>query len=374
MAEPSGRSDLSARRGEIAVVTGQGIPLPVYAKAVLEALSGKGVSCHVLADGDEAVLGFDNVLLLGIFPRIVETGALLRTNRDPRRKVVGWAVEPLLPADLAGVLRRLGMAMTSARLGYPASVPAFRRLFRLPYHLIARFALGRYSGQIAANEAQFVFDQTAWVERGFAEGWLTRLLVSTNQKKSAMRASGHDALFAPVGHNAAEYGHDLGGPRDLDVLFLGRAVGRWRRGVLRRIVSDLRRRGASVDIRTTGVRGDDRTELLNRTRVILHLHKYPWDTPWMRWYLASANGAVVCSQPLASPQPLRPGIDYLSAEPASLGEEIVRLLDDEPARLAMLDSCRRRMAEEMSMEMTVDRVLEAFGLTDEEKEAGNDEA
>ena len=373
MAGPSDMMVAGTRRGEIAVVTGRGIPVPVYAEALLEALTGRGISCRILADGDEAVLAYDHVLLLGIFPRIIETARLLRTNPNPRRKVVAWAVEALLPADLTGTPRRLGMAMTSVRLGYPASSAAFRRLIRLPYHLIARFALGRYSGQIGANEAQFVFDQTAWVERALAEGWLTRLLVSTEQKKSAMRAAGHDAVFAPVGHNA-EYGRDLGRTRDIDVLFLGRAVGRWRRGVLRRIVSDLRSRGASVEVHTRGVRGDDRTELLNRTRVVLHLHKYPWDTPWMRWYLASANGAVVCSQPLANPSPLRPGIDYLSAEPASLGDEITRLLADEAARLAMLDSCRRRMADEMSMEMTVDRMLDAFGLSSEREEAGNDEA
>jgi len=340
---------------------------------VLKALADKGVSLHVLADGERALLDFDCVLVLSIFPRLVETEKLLRANPDPRRQVVAWAVEPLLPADLTGLSRRLGMALTSVRLGYPASVSALRRLVRLPYHLIARFGLGRYSGQIGGNEAQFVFDQTAWVERGLAEGWLTGLLVSTEQKKSAMRAAGHDAAFAPVGQNA-DYGRDLGRARDIDVLFLGRAVGRWRRWALLRIVRDLRRRGVSVEIRTRGVRGDDRTELLNRTRVILHLHKYPWDTPWMRWYLACANGAVVCSQPLVNPSPLRPGIDYLSAEPDVLGDEITRLLADEPARLSMLDSCRRRMAEEMSMEMTVDRMLDAFGLPGERKEAGTDEA
>lgn len=373
MGEPSGTSGTNARQREIAVVPGRGLKVPFYAEAVLEALSAQGVSWRKLADGDEAVLGFENVLLLGIFPRIEGTGALLRANPDPRRRVAAWAVEPLLPTEMTPAQRRLGMAMTSVRLGYAASERASRRLFRLPYHLIARFGLGRYSGQIAANEAQFVFEQTAWVERGLAEGWLTRLLVSTEQKRSAMRAAGHDAVFAPVGHNA-EYGHDLGLTRDLDVLFLGRAVGRWRRGVLRRIVADLRNRGASVDVRTRGVRGDDRTELLNRTRVVLHLHKYPWDTPWMRWYLASANGAVVCSQPLSTPAPLRPGIDYLSAEPESLADEIMRLLGDEAARLAMLDSCRRRMAEEMSMELTVERMLDAFGLSGETEEARKDEA
>ena len=369
MAGPSGTSVAGARRGEIAVVPS----IPVYAQAVRDALADKGISCRVLADGDEAVLAYDHVLILGIFPRVIETARLLRTNPNPRRKVVAWAVEPLLPADLTGFPRRLGMALTSVRLGYPGSVPAFRRLVRLPYHLIAFFGLGPYSGQIWGNEAQFVFDQTAWVERGFEEGWLTRLLVSTGQKESAMRAAGHDAVFAPAGHNP-QYGRDLGRTRDLDVLFLGRVVGRWRLGALRRIVSDLRSRGASVEVRTRGVRGDDRTELLNRTRVVLHLHKYPWDTPWMRWYLATANGAVVCSQPLSNPSPLRPGIDYLSAEPDILGEEIMRLLGDEPARLAMLDSCRRRMAEEMSMEMTVDRMLEAFGLSDRQEEALKDEA
>lgn len=373
MAGSSDSSVSSPERGEIAVVIARDIPVHVYAKAVLKALSGEGVSCRVFADGDEAVLAFDHVLLLGIFPRIARTEALLRANPEPRRKVVAWAVEPLLPADVGGIWRRLGMAFTSAYVGYPATVPAFRRLFRLPYHLIALFGLGRYSGQIGGNEAQFVFDQTAWVERALAEGRLTRLLVSTEQKKSAMRASGHDAVFAPVGRNPI-YGRDLGRTRDLDVLFLGRAVGRWRRRILRRVVSDLRSRGASVEVRKRGVNGDERTELLNRTRVVLHLHKYPWDTPWMRWYLATENGAVIGSQPLVNPAPLRPGTDYLSAETDALGNEIMRLLADEPARLAMLDSCRRRMADEMSREMTVDRMLEAFGLSGRQEGNDKDEA
>jgi hypothetical protein len=76
----------------------------------------------------------------------------------------------------------------------------------------------------------------------------------------------------------------------------------------------------------------------------------------MRWCLASANGAVMVSEPLSLPDPLRPGIDYMESPLDRISEDIAGLLRDEPRRIAMRDSCKARIGEEMTQAATLDRL------------------
>jgi hypothetical protein len=94
--------------------------------------------------------------------------------------------------------------------------------------------------------------------------------------------------------------------------------------------------------------GAERTQLVNRAKIVLHLHQYEWDTPWMRWCLAAANGAVVVSEPLLVPEPLRPGLDYAESTADGLAAMITDLARDEPRRAAMLENCRKTIEQHMT--------------------------
>jgi hypothetical protein len=129
---------------------------------------------------------------------------------------------------------------------------------------------------------------------------------------------------------------------------------RRRRIMLASLIADLRARGLTVCVPDQEVWGEARVQLVNRSRLMLHVHQFSWDTPWMRWCLASANGAVMVSEPLSVPDPLRPGVDYLEAPTDRLAEEIASLSNDEPRRLAMREACRERISSTLTQTASLD--------------------
>jgi hypothetical protein len=93
--------------------------------------------------------------------------------------------------------------------------------------------------------------------------------------------------------------------------------------------------------------------------VLVHLHKLPWDTPWMRWVLATSCGVLVVSEPLGDPDPLRPGVDYVEAPASEMAAAIQARLADRSGSARMVASCEERLRDRMSMDASLRRVLGA---------------
>jgi hypothetical protein len=213
----------------------------------------------------------------------------------------------------------------------------------------------KWGGGLGARQMRFLVDNASFLFRGLRKGWLDAAFVSTEQKRSLLELWGVSATVLPVGQQPG-FGRDIGLPRDIDVLFVGSLKTQKRRNALVDLVSKLRRRGLVAHVPEDVVWGEARTRLVNRSRMMLHLHQFSWDTPWIRWCIASANGAVVVSETLSVPTPLRPGIDYLEAPLESLADEILALSRDEPRRLAMRDACRARIDATMTQAASLDHL------------------
>ncbi len=57
----------------------------------------------------------------------------------------------------------------------------------------------------------------------------------------------------------------------------------------------------------------ERTELLNRSKLVLNIMRQPWDDPVFRILLASANGATVLSEPVRDGGPFIAGRHFIAA-------------------------------------------------------------
>lgn len=255
----------------------------------------------------------------------------------------------------------LGARFTSTGLGFDGGNKTLLRLVRPIFSVLACFGLGRYSPGNTGKEIQFVFEQSAWVRAGISEGWLAGVGASTLQKCDVVRSWGARAVFMPHtlqfgGSSVAPDTH----PKDIDVLFLGRMSNLKRALALKAIVSDLRSRGLRVELRYHGVRGEERTRLLRRTRVILHLPKYAWDTAWIRWYLGAENGVAIVAQTSPRPEPFRPGIDYEEGPVTDLADIAYQLATDEARRARLVNACRERIVSRMDYSKAMTGFVESF--------------
>src|SRR4051812_327775 len=111
-----------------------------------------------------------------------------------------------------------------------------------------------------------------------------------------------------------------------------RSTGQWRHRdrLLTKLLEDLSRRGIAVQ-RFDNLWGQERIEVLNRTRILLNLLRHPRDFTGHRLLLGAANKALVVSEPMDD-EPLQPGRHMIQAPVEELADRIVYYLEHEDER------------------------------------------
>jgi hypothetical protein len=326
--------------------------------AVVAELERRGRPARLFVEGDAAFIDAEAVVLMGSLGSMRRTSRWLRRCRDKRPFVVAWASEPLPPSGIPSWALDLAQALSPVHVGTRWARPLMH-FFTYPVHLVIhRFGLpADLRREIGPSTSRFLLENLAFLRLGLRDGWIDAVAVSTEQKRLYLAELGIESTFMPVGQQPG-FGRMLDLQRDIDVLFIGNIKTRRRRRRLDHVFAELRKRGLTTYVPRDPIFGEARTRLVNRARIMLNLQNYPWDTPWMRWNLAIANGAVVASEPLSVPWPLRPGADFLSAPIQDLPGAIAALAGNEEGRKTMLENCCATMAREMSLEGSIDRLCD----------------
>jgi hypothetical protein len=187
------------------------------------------------------------------------------------------------------------------------------------------------------------------------------LVVSTPGRREFLAERGITAYWVPLGYHPSQHGHPMGLVREVDVLFLG-ALEIPRRS---RLIRRLRRRG--VDLLTMGswsdpaCWGENRTRLLNRTKILLNIHRYPGELSGLRLILGMANKALVISEPMYSPGHYVPGTHYVSATIEEMPQAIDYYLTHDEERGRIVDEGHRLVSQEVTLAQSVSRILELIG-------------
>jgi len=171
---------------------------------------------------------------------------------------------------------------------------------------------------------------------------------------------GIEAHWSPFAYDPA-YGCDLGLRRDVDVLFLGALDIPRRRRNIRRL------RKAGVNVLAMGswsdpaCWGDNRTRLLNRTKILLNLARYPGELAGQRLNLGMANKALLISEPIYRPAPYVPGTHYVDATVDEMPAAIRYYLSHDLEREKITAAAHRLVMQEMTATASLDGVLRLIG-------------
>jgi hypothetical protein len=298
------------------------------APIVATVLQGLGFDARVTRE-DEAELAPGRILLVGGNPRwfrkLLSRVAALPPEQRPY--VVVWHTEPLPMPAAAGFPRE-----------------------RLTLREMAKIVLRdrRINDQ---------YSSARYLRRLSREGIVTVLAVSSEAHQAYLAEHGIQSEFVFIGHHPT-YGRRLDLERDIPVLFLGEQRVRRRR----RILSRLRREGVDVTAfggssTTKGHWGEARTELLNRTKVLLNLPRYPGHFS-DRVMMGMATGALVVSEPIFLPAPFEPGVHYVECEVDDMAETVRRYLADDDARRRITDTAYTFLTEGPTYEGVFARLLE----------------
>jgi hypothetical protein len=288
------------------------------------------------------------ILVYGPFGSLVPLGeALLAHPAGARPRLVWFITEqlppPAIPHFIVGGLGRMRHTLERAILRGGVQTGWIRRLAGAGL----RF---RYVGDIL------------WLGR---RGLLDRLVTGSPWRAARLRRLGVPVLQVPSPSHYPGWGADLGLARDIPVLWLGKPGSRRRRLLLARLEADLRARGIPL-LRVDGeahpyVFGEERTRLLNRTKIVVNLLRERWDNTAMRYGLAAMNGAMIVSEPTLPHTAMLPGVHYAAVPAAQMAERIAYFLAHEAERAAYARAARA-LVEQASRPGIVRLVLENLGI------------
>jgi len=183
------------------------------------------------------------------------------------------------------------------------------------------------------------------------------LVVSTPARQQFLAENGFHSTYVPLGYHRSEYGYDMGLCRDIDVLFLGALVIPRRK----RLFKILRRGG--INLVTQGswsdpaFWGENRTRLLNRTKIFLNLQRYTGDLSGARLLLGMANRALVISEPIYEPGEYIPGKHYVSATAVEMPGIINYYLTHDNERELIAGAGYELVTQELTMEKSITTIL-----------------
>ena len=149
------------------------------------------------------------------------------------------------------------------------------------------------------------------------------------------------------------------GGRDIDVLFFGHVSSR-RRWLLNKIDAALRQAGYKLKVIERDCYGDDRTAILNRSKIVLNLHKFPWEFAGQRLLMAMSCRALVVSEWAPDTTPYRHAEHMFTARDEELPEILVTLLRDQNRREAVAEAGYQFATTELPIERLLPAALDAI--------------
>lgn len=176
-----------------------------------------------------------------------------------------------------------------------------------------------------------------WMQQ---EEILTTLSIGSFWTADRLRANGLNPIVLPRSYSPS-FGRDLNLERDIPVIWIGKMGSARRRSLVNKIRDQLRSRGVEMLVidgeENSYVFGEERTVLMNRTKIALNLLRQKWDDNSSRYSLAAANRTLIVTEPTLPHTPFESGVHLVEAPVDQIAETIVYYLSHDEERQHMVD-------------------------------------
>jgi hypothetical protein len=152
---------------------------------------------------------------------------------------------------------------------------------------------------------------------------------------------GLPTTFMPWG-SAPHWYADLQLTRDIDVLWMGKRASKRRSDLLDHVRHQLAQQGVQMYLADNEehpfIFDEERTEILNRSKITLNLTRTWYDDNFSRFALAIPNRSLIVSEPVLGHCPyFEAGVHYVSTPPETLASQIMYYLEHEVERLKIVE-------------------------------------
>lgn len=331
-----------------------------------------GYEACIREEGSRGILEADLVILFGDCRFFNVSAYMLRSNAAKRPKTVIWQIDPFPPPDLNESALKTGLILAKCdRRRFFASYPAFvkymvpfshyiQKLLRwiLAYKIRKNYESKNHNKfyNIDSHQLFTVMSRYAWLKHNLNLGWIDHLFTSTVPKKEFLENIGIDAKFVPVGYHPL-WGEIPETKRDIDILFIGRPMHKTRFSILRDVKHMLSLRGINLVTIDYGCYGQQRTNILNRTKIVLDLIRVPWEMPLMRLLMSMSCGALVVSNWLGNPDPFSRK-HLVQVDTKDIVKAVIYYLEHENERQIIVDDAYQFVTQEATMKNSISKIIE----------------
>lgn len=198
------------------------------------------------------------------------------------------------------------------------------------------------------------------------EGILRLLCVFTKTIENFFKKYNFPVVQIPFGYHPL-FGKNMNLERDIDVTFIGSTFDHRRKKIVKIIDEELNKRGIRFIIKDGSVErgsvyGQERTILLNRTRIVLGIMRQPWDDQVFRFLHAAPNGAMLLSEKILTTSlgPLIPDEHIGMMELSRIVDAIEFYLQKPEEILRITRNASELISSRLSIKETVAGVLAAL--------------
>ena len=273
-----------------------------------------------------------------------------------------WQFEPLLPPGLPALTHAFvarGCSQSGrASVGRAGVVDQLVHGYQVSKLMIAARRQSWGNAILSPHIFKYPIQQSRNVIAFWDRGLIDHIFVSLRPRTAFLSEFGIRSTAVPIGYTPT-LGRSLGhGNRDIDVLFLGHVSTR-RRALLKKIDAALQKAGHTLKVIDRDCYGDDRTAILNRSKIVLNLHKFPWEFPGQRLLMAMSCRALVVSEWAPDTTPYMHGEHMFTARVEELPETLVTLLEDQGKREAVAEAGHQFATTQLRVERLLPAALEA---------------
>lgn len=201
-----------------------------------------------------------------------------------------------------------------------------------------------------------------WLQK---EGLLSILAIASPWTANFLQKRGFDPILAYPGL-CQECGEDLHSERDIPVLWLGKTGSNRRKRILNFIRDELRKHDIEImvvdGIENPYVFGEDRTVLLNRSKIVLNILRQEWDDNSLRYCFAALNHSLVISEPTLRHSPFMPGEHIVELPIEEITDGIRYYLSHDEERQQITNRAFHLATSQMTMNRGVKNILEQIDV------------
>lgn len=340
-------------------------------RMLIDALKDSEYDVSIVQDGDKTGLYADRLIMMGDCQAFLRYPRMLKDRLDQKPHTTLWLLDTLPPKSLSRSAARIGgrlsiynkaLLLLRSQLRPAASAIPLEVRRRIGEAACSKLLTGLNESQndelskLDTTSQYEVLGRYEWIRKGVDEGWLDNIFVNTMPKKEFLDVVGIPSEFIPLGYHA-DMGVEMNVARDIDVLCIGELAYGRRKPIVEFIQEQLAPRGIKVTVVSGSCYGEQRSELLSRSKVCLNIPRFSWDLPTIRIFMSMGCGSMVVSEDIGDSSPFVSGTHFAQASVEGLPDLIADYVANDDKRLAVTQAAKELIHGDLTLRNVVCKVV-----------------